>query len=455
MRDRQGVEGARRSPTAALFLIAFALLSSGFVYELWRHIGTAGDFWTFWAAARATRAGLDPYIPALLTRVSPLPGGPAAPGPFLSPIVLAQALEPLGALPFPTARVVWLVINLALSGALVPLLLRLGGIPLKWRSVLAGTALLMAFQPYDLTLWLGQTDVLVVVAIAAGWLLIWGGRPYLGGLAVSLAAIDVHLMPAFGLYFLVTARGRRGRSAFFGLATGLVALGAACLILRGDVNQWLLVTLPHAQVSAIEPWDTLSVLQASSELLGRKGGAMLALVMDVVMVGLAIVAWRRRGSTPDRDLAICAALTLVTTTFAFNQDYLLLVLAFPYLARQWRGGVSRAWTGAMAFSLAVGYGLAEMTGGPVAPKHAAFILGAPLLALGVLGCLPASQSLRGRAYWAWAGAWAIGTLGGYAASTLSRTEIGVEVGMLSGVLVFLVLVGRRAVGLPTVTQFMA
>ena len=426
------------------FAVAFTLLAVGFVYELWRHVGTAGDFWTFWAASRALHAGLDPYVTGNLVRVAALPAGAGAPGPFLSPIVLAQIFEPLGALSFTAARLVWLGLNLALSAALVPLLLRLGGIQLRWRSVLAGTALLLAFQPYDLTLWLGQTDVLVVVAIAAGWLLIRRGRPYLGGLAVAVAAVDVHLVLAFGLYFLVTAAGRERRNALLGLATGLVALGVACLAHPADVAQWLLVTLPHAQAAAIEPWDTLSVLQAGSEILGLQGGRILAGLLDVALAALAILAWRRRGATPDRDLAVCAALALATTTFAYNQDYLLLVLAFPFIARQWRADASWVWTGALAFSLAVGFGLAELTGGPVAPNHAAFIIGAPLLALAVLGCLPTFRTRRGRVHRLWAAAWALATVGGYAAFTVSGSEIGAEVLMLSGVLAFLALVGWHA-----------
>ncbi len=427
-------------PTGLPLLAAFTLLAASFVFELWRHLGAAGDFWTFWAAARAVRAGLDPYVPTALTRGAAPPAG-AVPGPFLSPLFLAQAMQPLGALPLGAARLVWLALNLALSGPLVLLLLRLGGLRPTWRAVLTGAALLMAFQPYDLTLWLGQTDVIVVTAIAAGWLCMERGRPFLGGLVLSLAAVDVHLVAGVGLYLLFAARTATGRRALLGMAAGVSALGAVCLVHPADVTRWLLVTLPHAQASAIEPWDTLSVLQAASEMLGRPAGGIAAAALDVGMIGLAWSVWRRRAGTAERDLAVAAGLTLATTTFAYNQDYLLLVLAFPFLAQQWRRNASGLWTGALAFALAAGYGLAELTGGLVAPSHAAFIIGAPLMALAVLACVPALRARIGRVHLLWAGAWVAATVGGYVAVLGTRSEIGAEVMMLAGVLAFMALVG--------------
>jgi len=430
----------RRAAGRVLPAAALALLTCAFVSELWRHLGAAGDFWTLWAAARAVGAGLDPYVPGSLLRVAPLPA-PAAPGPFLSPLFVAQAMRPLGALSFGEARLVWLALSLALSGGLVSLLLRQAGFRTTWLAVAAGAGLLMAFQPYDITLWLGQTDVLVVTALAAGWLCLERGRPFLGGVAVALAAVDVHLLFGFGFYLLFRAVARRDSRPLAGMAAGLLALAAACLMHPADLQRWLLVTLPNAQVSAIEPWDTLSALQAASELLGRHAGWIAAAALDAGLVTLAVRAWMGRAATPQRDLAVAAVLTLVTTSFAYNQDYLLLVLAFPFVARQWRGGVPRAWTGALAFALAVGFGLAELTGGPVAPSHAAFIIGAPLLALGALACLAECRAGSGPGDGLWAGAWIAVTVGGYAAFTASRYELGAELVMLAGVLAFMALVG--------------
>lgn len=425
----------RRS--TVVFGATLTLLMAGFAYELWRHLPTAGDFWTFWAAARALHANLDPYLAANLTRVA-VP--PKAPGSFLSPLVVAEVMEPLGALPFHIARFIWLGISLTLSAILVPLVLRQGGIPCHGRSVLAATALLLAFQPYNITLWLGQTDVFVVVAIAGGWFLMERGRPYLGGLVLSIAAIDIHFLPIFGLYLLVSAAKAERRAALFGLVTGLAAIGVACLAHPADVIQWIFVTLPHAQASAIEPWDTLSVLQATSELFGVHAGRIVTGFLDLAVIGFAIALWRRSGS-PERDLAVCAVAALATTTFGYNQDYLLLVLAFPYLARLWRLGASRSWICAMAFSLAVGYGLAELTGGPVAPNHALFLLGSPLLALIVLWNLPSLRTAPSRIAWRWASVWFLATIIGYALLTAVRNEIGLEVTMLAGLFAFLTILG--------------
>ncbi len=435
---RQAEARPRGRMTRMLPMGAFTALTIGFAFELWRHIGTGGDFWTLWAASRAVGAGLDPYRTSVLLRMAPLPPGPA-PGAFLSPLFVAQFLQPLAGLPFGAARMVWLVSNLFASGLLLYLLLLAGGFKPTTPVLLAGTALLMAFQPFDITLWLGQTDVLVVTAVAVGWCCLARGRPVLGGLAASLAAVDVHLLLGFGFYFVYQAVGRRHYRPLAGLTAGLVALSALCLLHPADVARWLLVTLPHAQAAAIEPWDTLSVLQAAMELLGRHGALAAVAVVDVGMLLLAVAAWRRPGTTLQDDLAVAAVLTLATTTFAYNQDYLLLVLAFPFIAGQWRRVASPWWTGALAFALAVGFGLAELTGGLVAPGHAAFIVGAPLLALAlVIGVR--GEHLTG-AYRFWAAAWVAATLGGYAAFTWSRWEVGPELLLLSGVITFMLLVG--------------
>jgi len=311
------------APDRLLPVAAFAALAASFVFELMRHLGTAGDFWTFWAASRATAAGLDPYLRTSLTAVASLPAGPR-PGSFLSPLALAVAMEPLGALPLGVARLAWFGIGLVTSAALLLLLLRLGNVRLRWWTLLGGTALLLAFQPYDLTLWLGQTDIIIAAAIAGGWVLLRRGRPYAAGLAVALAAIDVHLILGVGAYFTYTAFARRDARPLVGLGAGLLVLSAPSLLHPADLAQWVAVALPHAQRAAIEPWDTLSVLQAGSEMLGRTGGWALAAIVGVGMLGLAVAAWGRGAPDLERDLAVTAALTLGTTTFAYSQDYLLL-----------------------------------------------------------------------------------------------------------------------------------
>jgi hypothetical protein len=255
---------------------------------------------------------------------------------------------------------------------------------------------------------------------------------------VGLAALDVHLILGLGAYFVYGALAERRWRPLGGLCAGLLAVALPSLAHPHDLAHWVLVTLPHAQRAAIEPWDTLSVLQAASEMLGRRGGWVAAVAVGVAMVALAVAAWRRgAGRRPERDLAVAAALTLATTTFAYNQDYLLLVLALPFMARLWRDGAPAVRTGALAFVLAPAFGIAELTGGPIPPRHAAFVLLAPLLAGCVVAGLAGTRAgLRTADRW-WAAAWAAATPVGYALLTLTGTEIGAEVVVLCGVCAFL------------------
>lgn len=417
-----------------------AALAVAFCFELWRHLAAPGDFWTLWAAARALAAGGDPYRFGALAAAAALPHG-LRPGPFLSPLFVAEAFAPLGALPFSLARALWLGLNLALAVWLLWLLLGQAGVRPTARAWAAGAALLVAFQPFDLTLWLGQTDIVVVVALALAWRWLKGGRPILAGLVASVAAIDVHLLAGFGLYLLYRACAKRDHRPLLGLAAGLGLLGGASLLHAGDVGHWLAVTLPHAQAAAIEPWDTLSGLQAATELLGRHAAWAAVAALDAAMLLLAWRAWRGAGAGPERDLAVAAVLTLATTTFAYNQDYLLLVLAAPFLIRQWRQGVAPWRTGAAALCLCLGFGLAELTASPVSPRHAGFMLGAPLLALTLALLLRGGGTPLAPAHRAWAWIWAGVTLGGYALLAVGRWEVAPELLLLGGLVGFLLLTG--------------
>lgn len=434
------MQRARRA--SAWSTLGFIALCAAFAFEIWRHIGTAGDFWTFWAAGRALAAGLNPYQAGALAKVAPLPPGPA-PGAFLSPLFAAEWMRPFSALPFGIARLVWLALNAGAAALLLLLLLRVAGLRRSPGVLLAGAALLLAFQPFNITLWLGQTDILVVAVLAAGWWLLSAGRPFLAGLVVALAAVDVHLLAGFGFYFVYRAIARREFAPLAGLAAGLAVLGGLCLLHPAYTTQWLLVTLPHAQAAAVEPWDTLSLLQAASEMLGSPAALVVVALADAALIALAVAAFGGAAATRERDLAVAAVLTLATTTFAYNQDYLLLVLAAPYLLREWQAGAAAGWTGLLALCLAPAAGLAELTGGPLAPSHAVFVLGAPLLALAVLATLGSRGSRLVHTHRAWVFAFVLLTVGAYGVFTLTRWEIGAEVLFLAGLLAFMALVGLR------------
>jgi hypothetical protein len=102
--------------------------------------------------------------------------------------------------------------------------------------------------------------------------------------------------------------------------------------------------------------------------------------------------------------------------------------------------VSGAWLGALALCLGAGYGLAELTSGHISLSHAAFILGAPLLTLAVLVCLPGVAARLRSGHWTWAAVWVVLTLGGYALLTATHSENGAEILMLAGAVFFVIAV---------------
>ncbi len=419
------------------FVAGSALVALAFLYELHQHLGTAGDFWTFWAAARALSAGLSPYhLKNLVAAAGPLPH--PRPGPFLSPIFVAEVMAPLGALPFGAARLVWLGVSLLCVAATLPVLVRLGGASARWTALAAGAVLCMAFQPLSFTLWLGQTDTLVVAALAVGWYALRRGRPLLGGLAAAVAAVDPHLLAGLGLYLLFRALARRDRLPLFGFAVGGAVVFGLCLLHPAMTDHWLRVTLPQAQVAAIEPWDTLNWLQAWSELLGPHLAVWPTVALDLFLILLALGLWARPDATPARDLAVVAVLTLATTTFAYNQDYTLLLLAAPFFIARWRSGSSDNRTGLLAFTLAVGYALSALTGGPVPLRHAGFVLVVPVVALAAVCSLPVVRARLKTGFGVWAAIWVSVTWAGYGVFTALGGARWPSLLLLCGLVVFLV-----------------
>ena len=217
----------RRVLTAAGLALA-AVLMVGQVRQLLADpsVWPPDDFVEYWAAAKLTLAGENPYDPALLLPLQQAAGRDTDEAIMMwnPPWSLAVVL-PLGLLPAREAQLLWLALNLVVAGFCGDRLwLLLGGSPARrwvgWAVTLAFLPTLFALQSGQISLLLLLGAVLFLECERRGW-------PVLAGAATVLLAIKPHLAYLVWVAILADAVCRWRVGVIFG---GVVAGSMAVLI---------------------------------------------------------------------------------------------------------------------------------------------------------------------------------------------------------------------------------
>lgn len=297
------------------------------------------DFIVFWGAGQALNAGLDPYQ----INVAQIPGRPV---PFFSPIFIAEFFRPVAAL-VPSvmeAKLIWTAINVVGGAALCIILVRLSGLRMRARSIILAAALLVSFEPFFAVMALGQTDILIVLAVAGSWLLIESRRLFLAGLVFCVGASNPHLILGVGVYYLYRALVRRELRLLLGMGTGALGLVLSSALYPAYSVEWLTRVLPATQVTTahdplqitlIQLTATYSSIAGLSPGQGVRLGSLVTIVIAALSLIAAVMVWRR-GASMAIDMSAAVVLSLVATTYAFHQDYTVLALLGPSLVTVWR-----------------------------------------------------------------------------------------------------------------------
>jgi hypothetical protein len=264
----------RLGAAGLLFLSILANLLRYFV--LLRDHYDGSDFRLYYAAART---GLEQgwshiYDPSVLRLTSIVAGGP--PKPFLNPPPMAWLAAPFALVPYQAAYVLWsLLCALALAASI--LLLVRGA-----RARLLGAALALALFPTLFALYLGQSSVFVLLAVAACWRLQRAGHDLWAGLALALIIVKPQMALVLPPALLVAGRFR----VFAAWAAATVAAVAVCALSLGPdgITEYLRLT------SNPLPEDSVYTLAG---LLGR-GPLTLALQAVCGLAALAAAFRTRR-----------------------------------------------------------------------------------------------------------------------------------------------------------------
>lgn len=286
------------------------------------------DFQSYRLGALLIRSTGSPYLAA------PPADGVA----YIYPPLFAYLMLPFAWLSIAAGQQIWFLINLGMLAALVAISVRASGSQLAQRYWGVTALLVVVAPPTRLNLQLGQTGILIGLALA-GCFALGRRRPWLAGLLLAFAAL-VKVYPALlGGYFLL-----RRRTVLAGaLASGL-AIVAISLALHGTdpylgyvervVFGFSYPYYAEHNVSLLSFWGRLLTPNDYGVALADAPWLARGLAFGCGAAVLAVCLWVSRGPAGPlgeqlRFGAWLAATMLLAPT---NGSYMLVGLLLPLLA---------------------------------------------------------------------------------------------------------------------------
>lgn len=327
------------------------------------------DFFSFYAAARlyVFKGGFAVYDLALQKQfelqVTAQPPDRFIVLPYFHPPYYTLLIAPLAALNYRQAYYAMAAFNLLLAVALVALLVR-NSLSIHGRAAIVAGALIAGFFPLFVTVLQGQSDLVVLVPLAAAYTAWARGRHGWAGVFSALALAKPQLLLLIPVLFLA----RRAWRALAGFAAVVAALGIFSVAGFGFSVVW-------GYLGAVGTWAIGGRLPAGGELVYTDtavyslrnilealpgGGKAVALVILVLLLALAALSLSWRPDKPRLDFALAVAASLVLSPHQNVHDLALMVIPGFALADLALGGQLR-WPRAAAVVLALAYAAINMT----------------------------------------------------------------------------------------------
>ncbi|MDQ2942378.1 MAG: glycosyltransferase 87 family protein [Candidatus Dormibacteraeota bacterium] len=327
------------------------------------------DFFSFYSAARlyVLKGGSAVYDLALQRQfelqVTGQPPDRFVVLPYFHPPYYTMLIAPLAALSYRQAYYAMAAFNLLLAIVLVALLMR-NSMSVHGRAAIVAGALIAGFFPLFVTLLQGQSDLVVLVALAAAYTAWARGHHGWAGIFSALALAKPQLLLLIPVLFLA----RRAWRALAGFGAVLAGLGLVSLAGFGFSAVW-------SYLGAVGAWAIGGKLPTGGQLVYTDtavyslrnilealpgGGRAVALVILALLLALTALSLSWRPDKPRLDFALAVAASLVLSPHQNVHDLALLVIPGFALADLALAGQLR-WPRVAAAVLAIAYAAINMT----------------------------------------------------------------------------------------------
>jgi glycosyl transferase family 87/glycosyl transferase family 2 len=327
------------------------------------------DFFSFYAAARlfVFKGGSAVYDLALQKQfelqVTGQPPDRFIVLPYFHPPYYTLLIAPLAEVSYRQAYYAMAAFNALLAVALIALLVRYS-LSIHGRAAAVATAMIAGFFPLFVTILQGQSDLVVLVPLAAAYTAWAKGRHGWAGVFSALALAKPQLLLLIPVLFLA----RRAWRALAGFAAVVAALGLVSVAgfgfgpvwaYLGEVGAWAIGgKLPtHGQLV----YTDTAVYSLRNILEAMPGaGTAIPLVILVLLLALAALSLSWRPDKPRLDFALAVAASLVLSPHQNVHDLALMIIPGFALADLALAGQLR-WPRAAAVVLAFAYAAINMT----------------------------------------------------------------------------------------------
>jgi hypothetical protein len=293
------------------------------------------DFLSFYAAAKlfVTRGGSAVYDLVLQkqveVQVASLPPDNFIVLPYFHPPFYTLLIAPLAFLGFREAYYAMAAFNILLAAALIALLVR-GSLQIHGRAAVVAAALIAGFFPLFVTILQGQSDLVVLVPLAAAYTAWARGRIGWAGIFSALALSKPQLLLLIPLLFIA----RRAWRALAGFVAVVAGLGVVSVVGFGftpvvnyvnEIGTWAISgKLPSSGqlvYTDTAAYSLRNVLEGLPEI-----GETAALVILVLLLALVALSLSWRPDKPRLDFALAVAASLVLSPHQNVHDLALLVI---------------------------------------------------------------------------------------------------------------------------------
>jgi hypothetical protein len=282
--------------------------------------------------------------------------------PYFHPPYYTLLIAPVAALSYRGAYYAMAAFNILLVAALIVILVR-NSLSIHGRGAFVAAAMIAGFFPLFVTVLQGQSDLVVLVPLAAAYTAWVKGRHGWAGIFSALALAKPQLLLLVPVLF-VARRAWRALAGFVGVvaALGLVSvLGFglnAVLTYLGLVGAWAiggkLPTNGQLVYTDTAAYSLRNILEAVP------GGGYIALAVLILLLVLAALSLSWRPDKPRLDFALAVAASLVLSPHQNVHDLAIMVIPGFALADLAVAGQLRS-PRAAGFVLAIAYVAINMT----------------------------------------------------------------------------------------------